>query len=365
MPKNLTSWSWESSDDRVIVLSGCYRIYVQGKILRLTWGADGTAYEMALSHTDLLQLRRIVCIGFAGDITREARAMIDAANYTATGGRRKTTDRLSLLELKPNGEILSMSYEGAWDSTTRQAQYAIRDTDMALHIIKWLLTEKFIGHEETTPNWNADEYVRLLNSRQTIKEIRQDEAHEAFVYFRRWRNIKLRRDHRTIPIEWESHGGRPSPLGHGRNNLNAVNPWNACLNLALEIAKTQMQIACHVNGLDPYLGVLHAGTGIGARPLCYDLVEPVRPHVEGYVRWLFDTEQVGTRDFYQPEKHSPLTRVMPDLRKQLHERAMDWYSIGEPYAADLIHMLPIKGPKPQRKKRDEKLIGGTKKKTVT
>lgn len=72
----------------------------------------------------------------------------------------------------------------------------------------------------------------------------------------------------------------------GRNRRPPRDPVNACLSLAYTLLHFDAVRACHVSGLDPLLGFFHR-PAIGRESLASDLIEPLRPRVDGWVWQLF------------------------------------------------------------------------------
>ncbi len=65
----------------------------------------------------------------------------------------------------------------------------------------------------------------------------------------------------------------------GYNRRYASHPLNAMLNYAYAVLESQVCIATVSQGLDPAIGYLHASSP-GRVALVYDLMEPLRPHVD-------------------------------------------------------------------------------------
>lgn len=85
----------------------------------------------------------------------------------------------------------------------------------------------------------------------------------------------------------------------GRTRNPPRDPVNAVLSLGYTLALVQVEHAVRASGLDPYLGVLHEA-GRGAPCLALDLVEELRPVVDGVVLTLFNRRQLGEDDFRSP-----------------------------------------------------------------
>lgn len=81
-----------------------------------------------------------------------------------------------------------------------------------------------------------------------------------------------------------------------RNRRPPRDPVNACLSLAYTLLHHEAVRACHLAGLDPLLGVLHAPLP-NRESLACDLVEPLRPHVEELVWRLFANGELRAEHF--------------------------------------------------------------------
>ena len=79
----------------------------------------------------------------------------------------------------------------------------------------------------------------------------------------------------------------PASLGFcGRNRRPPRDPVNACLSLGYTLLHFEAVRAAHVAGLVPLIGVLHRPR-YGREWLASDLIEPLRPKIDDWVRRLF------------------------------------------------------------------------------
>lgn len=91
----------------------------------------------------------------------------------------------------------------------------------------------------------------------------------------------------------------PSFTFTGRNRNPPRDPVNACLSFGYALAQVQVEHAARASGLDPYLGALHE-PGRGAPSLALDLLEELRPTVDGVVLTLLNRRQLSPEDFRRP-----------------------------------------------------------------
>jgi len=88
----------------------------------------------------------------------------------------------------------------------------------------------------------------------------------------------------------------PSLEFTGRNRRPPRDPVNAALSLAYTLATFEAGKQAQRYGLDPMIGFLHAPS-FGRESLACDLVEPLRPRIDGWVEGLF-RERVLRREHF-------------------------------------------------------------------
>ena len=82
----------------------------------------------------------------------------------------------------------------------------------------------------------------------------------------------------------------------GRNRRPPRDPVNACLSLGYTLLHFEAVRAAHGAGLDPLLGFYHE-PAYGRESLACDLIEPLRPRLDGWVWELFRTRRLRVEDF--------------------------------------------------------------------
>lgn len=82
----------------------------------------------------------------------------------------------------------------------------------------------------------------------------------------------------------------------GRNRRPPRDPINVCLSLGYTLAQGEALAAAARRGFDPTLGVYH-DLAAGRDSLACDLVEPLRPLVDGFVHRLFAEKRLRPEDF--------------------------------------------------------------------
>ncbi len=75
-------------------------------------------------------------------------------------------------------------------------------------------------------------------------------------------------------------------------------PVNACLSLGYTLLHFEAVSVCHIVGLDPLLGFYHE-PAYGRDSLACDLMEPVRPRLDGLVWYLFRNKLLRSSHFTQ------------------------------------------------------------------
>lgn len=83
---------------------------------------------------------------------------------------------------------------------------------------------------------------------------------------------------------------------HGRNRRPPRDPVNAALSLAYTLLHFDAVRACHAAGLDPLIGFYHRPAH-GRESLASDLIEPLRPRADSWVRQLFQERSLRAESF--------------------------------------------------------------------
>jgi hypothetical protein len=172
--------------------------------------------------------------------------------------------------------------------------------------------------------------------------LRQLEASAAALYFQSWVGRSecvpsfAGKDRSRIPPHWGRYEGRRSVLQSANSNRKAERPTNALLNYLYALLEVEAVLACHVVGLDPGLGLLHADVKARAS-MALDLIEVIRPQVDGYVLDLMERRTFRKGDFMEtPDGHCRLTAP---LTHELAETLPRWAKAMAPIAEGVAHNL--------------------------
>jgi CRISPR associated protein Cas1 len=213
----------------------------------------------------------------------------------------------------------------------------------------------------------ADARQALMKAKSN-EEIRRYEAHAALAYWTAWHELPVtypRADLPRVPEHWRTFGSRLSPLT--RSPRLAVNPPNAMLNYLYAILESEARLAVSELGLDPGIGFLHSDTRTRDSLAC-DLMEPVRPQVDGFLLdWLFRGTLQRKWFFEQRDGNCRLTS---EFAIHLSETSRIWRQALGPLAEWIAHTLwsttsqPARTKAPatrltQRRKREAKGIPTT------
>ena len=90
----------------------------------------------------------------------------------------------------------------------------------------------------------------------------------------------------------------PSLEFTGRNRRPPKDPVNAALSLGYTMLHAEVAIACYQHGFDPYIGFYHE-LAHGRESLAADLMDPLRPVVDGWIWDLFRKQELRARNFYR------------------------------------------------------------------
>ena len=119
-----------------------------------------------------------------------------------------------------------------------------------------------------------------------------------------------------IPPHWSTFETRRSVLASCSGNRNAERPLNALLNYAFALVEAESVLACAAVGLDPGLGIVH-NDAKGRQSMALDIMEPVRPEVEGFVLDMLSARTSGKAEFVETDEghvklRAPLTHELAE-----------------------------------------------------
>ncbi len=271
-------------------------------------------------------LERLVVIGSDGTVS------LAALRWLADQGA-------SFVMLERDGTVLATTGPvRSSDIRLRRAQAQAHQTGLAFRISRELIDRKLAGQErvvrESLHDPQTAAIVRQFRSElaevESIDAIRIIEARAAKAYWKAWQVVPVifpDRDMPRVPEHWKTFGSRVSPLT-GSSRL-AANPINAILNYLYALLEAECRLAVAALGLDPGMGVLHMDT-INRDSLACDVMEPVRPDVDGYV--LKRILRQPLRRSWLFEERNGNCRLMADLASQLAGTASAWARLAAPVA---------------------------------
>jgi hypothetical protein len=173
----------------------------------------------------------------------------------------------------------------------------------------------------------ADEAVAA----RMVEVVRRVEAEGAALYWQAWAGRPMsfvRRDQARLPAGWRAFGSRRSRV-HPSGPRYASDPTGAILNLLYRLLEIEARFAALKMGLDPLLGVLHVDDR-DRDALTLDLIEPVRPLVDGWLVDLLDRHVFAKSDF--GESRTGVVSVLSPLSHALYETAPRWAAALGPWA---------------------------------
>jgi CRISPR-associated endonuclease Cas1 len=263
-------------------------------------------------------LKRLVVIGSDGMVS------LAALRWLADQGA-------AFAMLDRDGSVLATTGPvSASDARLRRAQACVAGSEVAVPIVRELISQKLTGQEYVARKSLGDveaadsiaRYRGQLSGAETVHAISFIESQGANVYWGAWRNREVafpKKDLARVPEHWLTFGPRHSPLsGTARC---AANPANAILNYLYTVLESETCLAASALGLDPGLGLLHADRPVRDSLAC-DLMEPIRPKVDAYLLdWLIRTPFKREWFFEQPDGNC---RLMGSFAQRLSETALTW-----------------------------------------
>jgi hypothetical protein len=113
------------------------------------------------------------------------------------------------------------------------------------------------------------------------------------------------------------------------------------LNYGYRLLEAEGRLACLAVGLDPGLGILHSDLK-GRDSMVLDVMEAVRPVVDGYVLDLFKVRLLTKTDF--AEDGRGVLRVLPPLTHRIAEAMPTWAQAFGPVVEHVARILSVSSP---------------------
>lgn len=271
-------------------------------------------------------IRRVVVIGEDGAVSLAALRWLADQNA-------------AFLMMNRDGSVLAATGPaGPSDARLRRAQAQGPQSGAALAVARELIGQKLAAQERLARTRLRDAAAADMIARfraavprtKAIPALLMLEANAAGAYWGAWRAVPVtfpRKDVARVPDHWRSFGSRMSPLS--ASPRHAINPANAMLNYLYTVLAAEARLAAVAAGLDPGLGTFHADTG-SRDSLAYDLMEPVRPHVDAYVLdWL--VAQPLRREWFFEQRNGNC-RLIAEFAARLTETAAAWADALAPIA---------------------------------
>ena len=111
---------------------------------------------------------------------------------------------------------------------------------------------------------------------------------------------------------------------------------NAMLNHLYSLVEAEAILACQTVGLDPGLGIVHADAK-GRQSLALDIMEPVRPEVDGFVLDMVERRTFRKAEF--TETSDGHVRLLSPLTHELAETMPQWAKSLGPIAEHVAHVF--------------------------
>ena len=238
-------------------------------------------------------LKRLVCIGSDGFVTLAALRWLADQDVAFTMMER-------------DGKVLCVTGPvHPSDARLRSSQALAHQNRKALEISREVLGAKLEGQErlvreQLKDSVTADVIARFrerVSDADNLDSVRRFERESALAYWNAWHGVPIlfpQKDVKRVPAHWLRFGARRSPLTGGPRL--AINPANAILNYCFAIAESECRLAASACGLDPGIGVLHVDTP-NRDSLALDLIEPIRPSIEGWLLAWLTSEPLGAQTF--------------------------------------------------------------------
>jgi len=283
-------------------------------------------------------MSRLVILGATGFVS------LEALNWCRRLG-------VGVVMVAPDGSpVLSSTPRMTDDARLRRIQAKAPDEPIGLDLARWLLSRKLTAQaqllatrfDDHEPACTIVDLVDGVASAEAIEEVRGIEAAAASLYWQSWSGRPecaprfAPKDRPRIPAHWVRYEGRRSVLASANGNRKAERPLNGLLNYTYALLEAEAILACQVVGLDPGLGIVH-NDAKGRQSLALDLVEPIRPAVDGFILDLLEQRTFRKVDFV--ETADGHCRLRAPLTHELAEAMPRWARALAPVAEHVAHTL--------------------------
>jgi len=235
---------------------------------------------------------------------------------------------------------------GSDNAALRRGQAIASGGPIGLSVAKALLGAKLEGEAANLRRFFPEARVEAtavgearhgLEHARTVEEARLVESRAAAAYWSAWQGFAIRFGRKgtdRVPEHWRRYTARSSPIARGPRV--AVDPLNAVLNLLFALGEFEARLALLAVGLDPGLGFAHADQP-SRDSAALDLLESIRPKIEGYAIETFSSRTFARRDFI--ERADGCCRIGPELVRELAETLPAWEAAAAPIAEQVAATL--------------------------
>lgn len=244
-----------------------------------------------------------------------------------------SVQNIPLVQINWQGEVVTIGSQRPPDNKLYEAQLAARGNGAGFALATRLVRDKIAASVETLHTIpispaGARGFTQLARGlkdldrgvAKTIEELRLVEGRAALAYFRSLQKVPIRwkgTRQKPIPDNWHFVPLRQS--GKTGTNRQATHPFNAMLNYAYGVLESRVRIDTVAAGLDPTIGYLHAAQP-GRVALVYDLMEPMRPVVDGLILNFIADNELSPADFTLAA--NGVCRLHPQLAKAICRQMM-------------------------------------------
>lgn len=257
--------------------------------------------ELRIFPGEMLRPSRIILLDANGAITLDVIAWL-------------STQNIPLFQLDYRGQVVAAIGGNSIGADPELLQLQIttaKDLKRSMAVATWIVRQKLIASRRTLVRLGQgqsafekavtgiDEEIRRLakpwiGQRRPLMGL---EGKCAQFYFNVWRGM---------PISWKGTGRKPIPetwhtigprnTGANRRNRFAWHPVQAMTNYGYAVLESQIRIETVRIGLDQSIGFLHQT--MADRPaLILDLLEPLRPVVDGIILRFIQSQTFSPGDF--------------------------------------------------------------------
>lgn len=254
-----------------------------------------------------------------------------AAALTTDAIELAVENNIDIVFLKKYGQPFGRVWHSKMGSisTIRKKQLELQNNEMGTILIKEFLTQKIN---------NQIEHINLLSSnrRDYRRDLIKEEVEKIKAQLENIKNISKHTSINDIRNSLQGYEGTASRVYfktlselipekykfNGRSKNPSKDEFNCMLNYGYGIMYSNVERACIISGIDPFIGIMHVDN-YNRQAFVFDLIEIYRVYIDKIVFKLFSTKKVKDEHFDKVDGGYYLNKLGKELLIGQYNKEME------------------------------------------